>query len=78
MLGAENQQSGVIWVALAQEDGEARRLLRADRDELELHEAALPARVAASKPDPTLKRTPCPPGRSGGRGPGRQAECRQG
>jgi len=35
MLGAENQQSGVIWVALAQEDGEAWRLLRADREELE-------------------------------------------
>ena len=47
MLGAENQQSGVIWVALAQEDGEARRLLRADREELELHEAALPARAGS-------------------------------
>ena len=49
MLGAENQQSGVICVTLAQEDGEARRLLRADREELELHEAALPAR--AVRPD---------------------------
>ena len=49
MLGAENQQSGVIWVALAQEDGEARGVLGPYGEELELHEAALPAR--AGRPD---------------------------
>ena len=34
-------------MTLAQEDREARRLLRADREELELNEAALPARAVS-------------------------------